>query len=151
MMETLAKSKSNKFDGDKEDMSDLENKFSKLNPMAQEFVPRVFDFDVDQLNQVVQVVLNWSKNKVFKEKKYSRAMEEALDFVCQKMRKTVEGFQLVRERTMLLHDQTKEELNSQEPLFKVLLKVFHNSRFNKLLLEEGRTHVHQDYSTMDLR
>ena len=41
MMATLAK---NKFDGDKEeeekDMRDLEEMFSKLNPMAQEFVPR---------------------------------------------------------------------------------------------------------------
>ena len=41
MMATLAK---NKFDCDKEeeekDMRDLEEMFSKLNPMAQEFVPR---------------------------------------------------------------------------------------------------------------
>ncbi|GJY32664.1 polyadenylate-binding protein-interacting protein 12-like protein isoform X1, partial [Tanacetum coccineum] len=36
----LTKNKSKKFDGDKEDLKDLEEMFSRLNPMGKEFVPR---------------------------------------------------------------------------------------------------------------
>ncbi|PWA39771.1 ribonuclease P [Artemisia annua] len=109
------------------------------------------DFDVDQLNEVSQDVnlqLIWYKIKLAEEQMHSRAMEDSLGLVSRKLRINEEANRLIRERTILLHDETNEQMDYLEQFVKDHLKVIQNSRFDKLL-EEARIRVHQVYSTMD--
>ncbi|GJS84671.1 protein suppressor of gene silencing 3 [Tanacetum coccineum] len=111
---------------------------------------------VDQLKQMNEdnQQLNWYKNKVAKEQMHSKALEESFGLVSQKLRKTEEENRQVRERTKLLHDQNKEEMDYQEQFFKDHLKVIQDSRTEKevrfdKLLQEARKRVDQAYSAMD--
>lgn len=57
-------------------------------------------------------LLNWYKNKVVKEKKHAKALEESFGVVSEKLRKTLEENRIVRQRTKLHHEQSKQEVIS---------------------------------------
>lgn len=98
--------------------------------------------------------LNWYKNKIVKEQKHSKALEESYDVISQRLRKTEEENKIVRERTQRYHEQNKEEMDYQEQFFKDQLKVIQDARnakeghFDKLQKEE-RMRVEQSYSVVD--
>ncbi|KAL4590176.1 hypothetical protein LXL04_003100 [Taraxacum kok-saghyz] len=111
---------------------------------------------VDQLKQMNEdnQQLNWYKNKVVKEKKHSKALEESYGLVSQKLRKIEEESRIVRERTQLYHEQNKEEMDYQEQFFKDQLKTIQDARtakednFDKSQ-EEERMRVEKSYSAVD--
>ncbi|CAH1426852.1 unnamed protein product [Lactuca virosa] len=111
---------------------------------------------VNQLKQMNEdnQQLNYYKNKIAKEQKHSKALEESFDFVTQRLRKTEEENRIVRARTQRYHEQNKEEMDYQEQFFKDQLKIIHDARnakegkFDKLQKEE-RMKVEQSYSVVD--
>lgn len=54
--------------------------------------------------------LLWFKNKVAKEQKHSKGLEESLDIVSQKLRRTLEENRIVTQRNKTHHEQNKEEV-----------------------------------------
>ncbi|KAK4256864.1 hypothetical protein QN277_006531 [Acacia crassicarpa] len=84
-------------------------------------------------NQIRQMTednqqLVYLKNKVVKEQRHSKALEESFGKVTEKLRKTMEENRIVRSRTKKQHDENKEEMNLQEQFFKDQMKVIHESR-----------------------
>lgn len=67
---------------------------------------------VNQIRQMSEdnQQLNYFKNKMVKEKKHSKAMEESFGLVTEKLRKTMEENRIVRRRTKLQHEEIKEEV-----------------------------------------
>lgn len=67
---------------------------------------------VDQIKQMSEdnQQLTWLKYKVVKERSKSKAYEESLDKVCEKLRKTTEENRIVRQRTLMQHEEDKEEV-----------------------------------------
>ncbi|KAK2977705.1 hypothetical protein RJ640_026845 [Escallonia rubra] len=86
--------------------------------------------------------LLWFKNKVVKEQKHSKALEESYGVVTEKLRKTLEENRIVRHRTKMHHEQNKEEMDSQEQFFKEQIQIIHSARdakednFEKIQQEE---------------
>lgn len=67
------------------------------------------------MNQIRQMSednqqLIYLKNKVVKEKSYSKAVEECLDITSEKLRKAQEEMRIVKHRTKLQHEENKEEV-----------------------------------------
>ncbi|KAA8531280.1 hypothetical protein F0562_005989 [Nyssa sinensis] len=75
--------------------------------------------------------LIWFKNKVEKEQRHSKALEESFGLVSEKLRKTLEENRIVRQRTKMHHEQNKEEMDYQEHFFKDQLKIIHVARDEK--------------------
>ncbi|XP_004503025.1 protein SUPPRESSOR OF GENE SILENCING 3 [Cicer arietinum] len=75
--------------------------------------------------------LIYLKNKVVKEKKHAKALEESFGIVSEKLRKTMEENRIVRRRTKMQHEEIKEEMNMQEQFFKDQIRIIHNSRNEK--------------------
>ncbi|KAI3711850.1 hypothetical protein L1987_70399 [Smallanthus sonchifolius] len=102
---------------------------------------------VNQLKQMNEdnQQLHLYKNKVVKEQKHSKALEESYGLVSQKLRETEKQNRNVRERTQQYHEQNKEEMDYQEQFFKDQLKVIQDARnakeghFDKLQQEERMT------------
>lgn len=67
---------------------------------------------VDQIRQMSEdnQQLNWLKNRVVKERNKAKAYEESLGKVCEKLRKTKEENRIVRQRTLMQHEENKEEV-----------------------------------------
>jgi hypothetical protein len=67
---------------------------------------------VNQIRQMSEdnQQLLYFKNKVVKEKKHSKAMEESFGIVTEKLRKTMEENRIVRRRTKMQHEEIKEEV-----------------------------------------
>ncbi|CAK8568037.1 unnamed protein product [Lathyrus sativus] len=88
---------------------------------------------VNQIRQMSEdnQQLNYFKNKMVKEKKHSKAMEESFGFVTEKLRKTMEENRIVRRRTKLQHEEIKEEMYAQEQFFKEQITSIHDSRNEK--------------------
>ncbi|GAB4855788.1 Protein SUPPRESSOR OF GENE SILENCING [Ancistrocladus abbreviatus] len=61
--------------------------------------------------------LAWYKNKVAKEQRHSKALEESLNIVSEKLRKTSQQNRIVRQRTKMQTEQNKEEMVFQEQFF----------------------------------
>ena len=66
-------------------------------------------------NQIRQMTednqqLVYLKNKVVKEQRHSKALEESFGKVTEKLRKTMEENRIVRSRTKKQHDENKEEV-----------------------------------------
>ncbi|KAI4336429.1 hypothetical protein L6164_014958 [Bauhinia variegata] len=86
--------------------------------------------------------LIYLRNKVVKEQKHSKALEESFGIVTEKLRKTMEENRIVRLRTKMQHEENKEEMYMQEQFFKDQIKIIHESRdakeedFEKLQQEE---------------
>lgn len=62
--------------------------------------------------------LSWLKNKVVKEERRSKALEETFDVVTQKLRETMEENRIVRLRTKRQYEENKEEMDFQEQFYK---------------------------------
>ncbi|PQM33976.1 protein suppressor of gene silencing 3-like [Prunus yedoensis var. nudiflora] len=94
--------------------------------------------------------LNWFKNRVAKEQRHAKALEESLGIVSEKLRKTTEENCIVRHRTKMQHEENKEEMYLQEQFFKDQIKIIHESRDAKeesfeRLQQEERDKVKQSY------
>uniref|UniRef100_A0A5B6YQ63 Uncharacterized protein n=1 Tax=Davidia involucrata TaxID=16924 RepID=A0A5B6YQ63_DAVIN len=102
------------------------------------------DMVVSQMKQMSEdnQQLIWFKNKVEKEQRHSKALEESFGLVSEKLRKTLEENRIVRQRTKMHHEQNKEEMDFQEQFFKDQLKIIHEARdakediFEKIQQEE---------------
>ncbi|KDP24215.1 hypothetical protein JCGZ_25872 [Jatropha curcas] len=99
---------------------------------------------VRQINQMSEdnQQLIWLKSKVVKEQMRTKTLEESLEIVSDKLRKTTEENRIVRQRTQMHHEQSQEELDYQEQFFKDQLNYIHQARdakeedFEKLQQEE---------------
>ncbi|KAK3012698.1 hypothetical protein RJ639_009854 [Escallonia herrerae] len=98
--------------------------------------------------------LLWFKNRVVKEQKHSKALEESFGVVTEKLRQTLEESRIVRHRTKMHHEQNKEEMDSQEQFFKEQIQIIHSARdakednFEKIQQEEReKVKVKQSSST----
>ncbi|RYR25083.1 hypothetical protein Ahy_B02g058711 isoform B [Arachis hypogaea] len=85
------------------------------------------------VNQIKQMsednqLLNYLKNRVEKEKKHKKALEESFGIVSEKLRRTMEENRIVRLRTKMQHEENKEEMYMQENFFKDQLKSIHETR-----------------------
>ncbi|KAM7270558.1 hypothetical protein ACFE04_029772 [Oxalis oulophora] len=71
--------------------------------------------------------LMYYKNAADKEKKCAQALEKSYELVSEKLRKTMEENRIVRQRTKLQHEQTKEEMDYQENFFKDQIQIIHEA------------------------
>ena len=67
------------------------------------------------VNQIKQMSednqqLVYLKNRVVKEQKHTKALQESFQFMSEKLRKTMEENRIVRQRTKMQHEQNKEEV-----------------------------------------
>ncbi|KAF2283439.1 hypothetical protein GH714_005531 [Hevea brasiliensis] len=85
---------------------------------------------VRQINQMSEdnQQLIWLKSRVAKEQRKTKTLEESLEIVSDKLRKTTEENRIVRQRTQMHHEQSQEELDFQEQFFKDQLKLIHEAR-----------------------
>ena len=67
---------------------------------------------VNQIRQMAEdnQQLIYLKNKVVKEQRHSKQLEESFGIVSEKLRKTMEENRIVRQRTQMHHEQNKEEV-----------------------------------------
>lgn len=72
--------------------------------------------------------LIWFKNRVAKEQRKSKAYEESLGIVSERLRKSMKENRIVKERTKVQHQESKEEMDFQEQFFKEQIKVIHDAR-----------------------
>lgn len=86
--------------------------------------------------------LNYLKNKVVKTQQHSKAVEETLGNVTQKLRETMQENIFVRRKAKEKHSEYEEEMKSQEKFFHDQIENIHKateekeSKFEKLLQEE---------------
>ncbi|KAI8559771.1 hypothetical protein RHMOL_Rhmol04G0200000 [Rhododendron molle] len=141
---------------EKQDL-DLFNKHCHGNKAARlKFETRSYqEMVVNQMRQMSEdnQQLIWFKDKVAKEQRRSKALEESFEVVSEKLRKTVEENRIVRQRSKMHHEQNKEEMDFQEQFFKDQLETIHKTRdakedeFEKIQQEErekkkqSNTHV----------
>jgi phage-related tail protein len=64
---------------------------------------------IRQMSEHNQQLL-YLKNKMVKEKKHSKSLEESFGIVTEKLRKTMEENHIVRRRTKMQHEEIKEEV-----------------------------------------
>lgn len=85
---------------------------------------------VKQLKQMSEdnQQLIWFKNRVAKEQRHSKAVEEYNGILSEKLRKMSEESQVVRIRTKKHHEQNKEEMDHQEQFFKEQLTMIYDAR-----------------------
>ncbi|KAG6780253.1 hypothetical protein POTOM_013107 [Populus tomentosa] len=81
---------------------------------------------IKQINEDSQMLVTY-KNRFASEHMQSQALAESLCRLSEKLKKTVQENRIVRERTKLLHEQTREEMDSQEKFFKDQIKVIHQA------------------------
>ncbi|KAG6781991.1 hypothetical protein POTOM_011377 [Populus tomentosa] len=81
---------------------------------------------IKQINEDSQMLVTY-KNRFAAEHMQSQALAESLCRLSEKLKKTVQENRIVRERTKLLHEQTKEEMDSQEKFFKDQIKAIHQA------------------------
>ncbi|KAF7112747.1 hypothetical protein RHSIM_RhsimUnG0197500 [Rhododendron simsii] len=110
---------------------------------------------VNQMRQMSEdnQQLIWFKDEVAKGQRRSKALEESLGVVSEKLRKTKEENRIVTQRSKIHHEQNKEEMDFQEQFFKDQLEIIHKTRdakedeFEKIQQEErekmkqSNTHV----------
>ncbi|TKY60503.1 Zinc finger-XS domainprobable mediator of RNA polymerase II transcription [Spatholobus suberectus] len=88
---------------------------------------------VDQLRQMSEdnQQLIYLKDRDVKKQKQTKALEESLGIVTEKLRRTMEENRIVRLRTKMQHEENKEEMYMQEQFFKDQIKIIHDSRAAK--------------------
>ncbi|KAL9329827.1 hypothetical protein ACSQ67_004830 [Phaseolus vulgaris] len=88
---------------------------------------------VNQLRQMSEdnQLLVYLKDRDVKKQKQTKALEESLDIVTQKLRRTMEENRIVRLRTKMQHEENKEEMYMQEQFFKDQIRIIHDSRAAK--------------------
>ncbi|PKA66755.1 Protein suppresor of gene silencing 3 like [Apostasia shenzhenica] len=86
--------------------------------------------------------LSYLQRKVVKQKQISKALEDTVVAVTQKLRETNEDNKIVRLRTMMQHEESKEMMDFQERFFKEQIEKIHRhteekeKEYEKLLQEE---------------
>ncbi|KAK7318365.1 hypothetical protein RJT34_03064 [Clitoria ternatea] len=75
--------------------------------------------------------LIYLKDRDVKKQKHTKALEESLGIVTEKLRRTMEENRIVRLRTKMQHEETKEEMYMQEQFFKDQIRIIHDSRAAK--------------------
>ncbi|RDX73391.1 Protein SUPPRESSOR OF protein SILENCING 3, partial [Mucuna pruriens] len=106
---------------------------------------------IRQMNEDNQYLL-YFKNKAVKGAKHTKALEESIGIMSEKLRKTMEENRIVRRRTKMQHEETKEEMYMQEQFFKDQIKIIHDSRDAKeedfeRMQQEEREKVKQSSTT----
>jgi hypothetical protein len=99
---------------------------------------------VSQLKQMGEdnQQLNLFKDKVRKEKNYSKTLEQFYTIATEKLRRVSEENRIVRQKTKTHHQETKEMMDSQEQFFEDQIKTLQETRdrmdneFEKLQQEE---------------
>lgn len=66
--------------------------------------------------------LTWFKQKAAKEKRHSKALEESLNFMSEKLRKTADENRIVKQRSKMHHQQNQEEMDFQDQFFREQMK-----------------------------
>ncbi|XP_058210721.1 protein SUPPRESSOR OF GENE SILENCING 3-like [Rhododendron vialii] len=141
---------------EKQDL-DVFNKHCHGNKAARlKFETRSYqEMVVNQMRQMSEdnQQLIWFKDEVAKGQRRSKALEESLGVVSEKLRKTKEENRIVTQRSKMHHEQNKEEMDFQEQFFKDQLEIIHKTRdakedeFEKIQQEErekmkqSNTHV----------
>nr|CAD1842145.1 unnamed protein product [Ananas comosus var. bracteatus] len=92
--------------------------------------------------------LLWLKNKVVKQEQRSKALEETVKVVNQKLSETMEENRIVMLRTKIQHEENKEEMDNQERFFKEQMEKVHKAteekeRIYERLLQEERAKAKQ--------
>jgi len=64
---------------------------------------------IRQMNEDNQQLI-YFKNKIEKNTKHTKALEESFGKMSEKLRKTMEENRIVRRRTKMQHEETKEEV-----------------------------------------
>ncbi|XP_010421163.1 PREDICTED: protein SUPPRESSOR OF GENE SILENCING 3-like [Camelina sativa] len=72
--------------------------------------------------------LNYLKNKLSKQNRHAKVLEESLEIMSEKLRKTAEDNRIVRQRTKMQHEQNREEMDAQDRFFKDSIKQIHEKR-----------------------
>ncbi|RCV35895.1 hypothetical protein SETIT_7G276300v2 [Setaria italica] len=86
--------------------------------------------------------LNYLKNKMVKTEQRSKAVEETLGVVTQRLRETMEEMIFVRDKAKEKHSEYKQEMKYQEEFFHNQIEIIYKARedeekeFEKLLQEE---------------
>ncbi|WZZ74988.1 hypothetical protein YC2023_086358 [Brassica napus] len=110
------------------------------------------EYVVKELRQIAEdnQQLNWFKNKLTKQNKHAKGLEESLGILSEKLRKTAEDNRIVRQRTKMQHEQNREEMDSQDKFFKESIKQIHEKRDAK---EENfeMLQQHERSKVVDLR
>ncbi|ESW09828.1 hypothetical protein PHAVU_009G159600 [Phaseolus vulgaris] len=106
---------------------------------------------IRQMNEDNQQLI-YLKNKVERKTRHTIALEESIGKMSEKLRKTMEENRIVRRRTKMQHEETKEEMYMQEQFFKDQIKVIHDSRDAKeedfeRMQQEEREKVMQSSTT----
>ncbi|KAJ6744535.1 PROTEIN SUPPRESSOR OF GENE SILENCING 3 [Salix purpurea] len=126
----------------KEDL-DLFNQHSQGKSRLKYELRSYHEMVVNQIRQMAEdnQQLIYLKNKVVKEQRHSKQLEESFGIVSEKLRKTMEENRIVRQRTQIHHEQNKEELDFQEQFFKEQLQTIREQREAK---EEDFEKLQQD-------
>uniref|UniRef100_A0A6N2L144 XS domain-containing protein n=1 Tax=Salix viminalis TaxID=40686 RepID=A0A6N2L144_SALVM len=127
----------------KEDL-DLFNRHSHVGKSKLKYEMRSYhEMVVNQIRQMTEdnQQLIYLENKVVKEQRHSKQLEEISRILNEKVRKTEEENYIVRRRTQMHHEQNKEELDFQEQFFKEQLETIHEQRGVK---EEDFEKLQQD-------
>ncbi|KAL8130654.1 hypothetical protein V2J09_019809 [Rumex salicifolius] len=88
--------------------------------------------------------LAWFKEKANKEKRHSKALEESLNFMGEKLRKTADENRIVKQRLKMHHQQNQEEMDFQDQFFRDQMKQVEEginakeNNFEKSLQEERK-------------
>lgn len=75
--------------------------------------------------------LTYLKNKVVKEQEKSKALKDTVVAVTQKLRQTSEDNRIVRSRTKMQHEESKEMMDYQERFFKEQIEKIHKHTEDK--------------------
>ncbi|KAI5672155.1 hypothetical protein M9H77_12519 [Catharanthus roseus] len=114
---------------EKRDLDDF-NKHSQGKSRLKFEIKSYLETVVKQLKQMKEdnEQLIWFKNKVAKEQRHSKAVEESYSFLSEKFRKMSEETHVVRIRTKKHHEQNKEEMDNQEQFFKDQINIIYEAR-----------------------
>ncbi|XP_050205639.1 protein SUPPRESSOR OF GENE SILENCING 3 [Mercurialis annua] len=113
----------------KEDL-DIFNRHSQGKTKLKFEMRSYFEMVRDAINRMSEdnQQLEYLKNRVVKEQRRTKTLEESLEIVSDRLRKTAEENRIVRQRTQMHHEQSQEELDYQEQFFKEQLKIIHEAR-----------------------
>lgn len=116
----------------KEDM-DIFNQHSQGKSKLKYDMRSYQEMVVEQIKQMSEdnQQLVYLKNRVVKEQRHSKALEESFQFMSEKLRKTMEENRIVRQRTKMQHEQNKEEMDYQEQFFKEQIEMIRQARNEK--------------------
>lgn len=100
------------------------------------------EYVVKELRQIAEdnQQLNWFKNKLTKQNKHAKGLEESLGILSEKLRKTAEDNRIVRQRTKMQHEQNREEVCFFN-LVKHTLDVFKCLLTHTLLILENKKNL----------